>query len=59
MERQEAKEINDLMSRIQDKGKDEKQESTSSPYDSLYLMDNDAIPEIPKRRDILRSPWYQ
>lgn len=50
METQEAKEISDLMSRIQAKGKDEKRESTSSPYDSLYLMDNDAIPDIPRRQ---------
>jgi len=50
MGRQEAKEISDRMSRIQGKGKDEKRESTSSPYDSLHLMDNDAIPEIPKHQ---------
>jgi hypothetical protein len=50
METREGKGINDLMSRIQAKGKDEKRESTSSPYDSLYLMDNDAIPDQTPRR---------
>jgi hypothetical protein len=50
METQEAKEISDLMSRVQAKGKDEKRESTSSPYDSLYLMDNNAIPDTPRRQ---------
>ena len=50
METQEAKEISDSMSRIQAKGKDEKRESTSGPYDSLYLMDNDAIPDTPRRQ---------
>jgi hypothetical protein len=50
METQEAKEISDLMSRIQAKGKDGKRESTSGPYDSLYLMDNDAIPDTPRRQ---------
>jgi hypothetical protein len=50
METQEAKEISDIMSWIQAKGKDEKRESTSSPYDGLYLMDNDAIPDTPRRQ---------
>ena len=50
METQEAKEVSDSMSRIQAKGKDEKRESTSSPYDGLYLMDNDAIPDTPRRQ---------
>ena len=50
METQEAKEISDLLSRIQAKGKDEKRESTSRSYDSLYLMDNDAISDTPRRQ---------
>ena len=50
METQEAKETRDLMSRIPAKGNDEKRESTSSPYDSLYLKDNNAIPDTPRRQ---------
>jgi hypothetical protein len=38
------------MSRSQTKGNDEKRESTSSPYDSLYLKDNNAIPDTSRRQ---------
>jgi hypothetical protein len=50
MATQEAKEIRDLMSRIPAKGNDEKRKSTSSPHDSLYLEDNNAIPDTPRRQ---------